>query len=143
MGCRGGSKGCAMRARGDLLIDAKSKQSPPISSKHTVPHTTTHTPAGSSDMWTQTWEEEDGHVRRRTEATDIFSAGPSVLPFEIASVASGSVLPQTTLSWKWGGTVSLRLSSMTAPYLLTNHSFRELKKHDVPVKSSMRYHRAN
>ena len=71
MGCRGGSKGCAMKARGDLLIDAKSKQSPPISSKHTVPHTTTHTPAGSSDMWTQTWEEEEGHVRRRTEATVI------------------------------------------------------------------------
>ena len=39
--------------------------------------------------------------------------------------------------------MSLRLSSMAAPYLLTNHFFRELKKHNVPVKSSMRYHRTN
>ena len=39
-----------MRTRGDLLIDAKSRQIPPINSRHTVPHATAHTPAGSSDM---------------------------------------------------------------------------------------------
>jgi hypothetical protein len=39
-----------MRTRRDLLIDAKSKQIPPASSRHTVPHATAHTPAGSSDM---------------------------------------------------------------------------------------------
>ena len=36
--------------RRDLLVDARSRQTPPISSKHTAQQTIAHTPTGSSDM---------------------------------------------------------------------------------------------
>jgi len=61
-----------MRNRGDLLIDAKSRQIPPINSRHTVPHTTAHAPAGSSDMVVakfKTWKCTD-HVHRRRFALE-------------------------------------------------------------------------
>ena len=50
MGCGGESEVVAEKTPGDLLVDAKSKQTPPISSKHTVQQTIAHTPTGSSDM---------------------------------------------------------------------------------------------
>ena len=50
MGCRGESEVRAKRARGDLLLDAKSRQIPPKSSRHTVQQTIAQAPAGSSDI---------------------------------------------------------------------------------------------
>jgi hypothetical protein len=50
MGCRGESEARAKRTRGDLLLDAKSRQIPPNSSRHTVEQTITHAPAGWSVM---------------------------------------------------------------------------------------------
>ena len=49
-GCGRESEVVAEKTLGDLLVDAKSKQIPPISSKHTVQQTIAHTPTGSSDM---------------------------------------------------------------------------------------------